>query len=371
MQRIRVLVVDDSTVVRKIVSKVLADHPRIEVVDTALNGQAALEKIAQLRPDLVTLDLEMPILGGLEALAELRRRGDSTPVIVFSAVDEAGAKKAIEALQAGASDFVAKPSQLARISDAMDSLTADLIPKILALIDSVEHRRAPAVSRSTRRPAAPAPSPRATVAPVVEIGAGPQIVVIGSSTGGPKALQAILPNLPASYPIPILIVQHMPPTFTATLARSLDQRCRLRVSEAHEGAEARPGEIWIAPGDYHMTIERTAGGCRLHLDQGPKENSCRPAVDPLFRSAAAAFGARTLAVVLTGMGVDGLEGARVLRRAGARVAIQDEATSVVWGMPGAIAGARLENDVLAQDEVALYLERAVAARTAKRAGAAR
>jgi len=193
----------------------------------------------------------------------------------------------------------------------------------------------------------------------------PQLVVIGTSTGGPKALQAILPELPATYPIPILIVQHMPPTFTTTLARSLDQRCQLRVQEAWEGAEPKPGEVWIAPGDYHMTVERMANGCRVRLDQGPKESSCRPAVDPLFRSAAAAFGGRVLGVVLTGMGSDGLEGARALRRVGARVAVQDEASSVVWGMPGAVATAGLADPILPQSEVALFLERCVATRPSR------
>ncbi|MEZ4331015.1 MAG: chemotaxis response regulator protein-glutamate methylesterase [Myxococcota bacterium] len=361
MERIRVLVVDDSTVVRRIVAKVLGDDPRLEVVDTALNGKAALDKIEKLRPDLVTLDLEMPVMNGLETLAELRTRRIDVPVIVFSAADQAGAVGALEALQAGAADYVTKPSQLARIADAVSMLQAELIPKIIAIMQSIEHRESVRVETKPRPviELASSPPPRRVVS---SSGSAPQLVVIGTSTGGPKALQAILPNLSASFPVPVLIVQHMPPTFTTTLARSLDQRCRLRVAEAFEGAEARPGEVWIAPGDFHMTVERTARGCRLHLDQGPKENSCRPAVDPLFRSAAKAFGARTLAIVLTGMGSDGLDGARALRQTGARVAVQDEGTSVVWGMPGAVASAGLADQVLPQDEVALYLERSVVTR---------
>lgn len=188
---------------------------------------------------------------------------------------------------------------------------------------------------------------------------GPRLVVIGASTGGPKALQAILPNLPAGFPAPILIVQHSMPAFTTALARGLDQRCRLRVAEAFEGAQARPGEVWLAPGDRHMTVERTARGCRIRLDRGPQENACRPAVDPLFRSAARSYGARTLAVVLTGMGSDGLAGAQALRRAGAHVVVQDEASSLVWGMPRAIAAAGLANRILSQDELGPYLERCV------------
>lgn len=378
MERIRVLVVDDSTVVRRIVAKVLGDDPRIEVVGAAVNGKVALEKLESLRPDLLTLDLEMPVMGGLETLGELRARGIKLPVIVFSAADQAGAVGALEALQAGASDYVTKPSQLARIADAVDTLRAELIPKIVALFDSAERAgaRARASSTSTASSAASAssaatasssPRPMIVAAP----GTTPQIVVIGTSTGGPKALQAILPELPSTYPVPILIVQHMPPTFTTTLAKSLDQRCHLRVHEAWEGAEAKPGEVWIAPGDFHMTVERTANGCRLHLDQGPKENSCRPAVDPLFRSAAKAFGGRALGVVLTGMGSDGLEGTRALRQAGARVVVQDEATSIVWGMPGAVATAGLADQILPQGEVALFLERCVAVRPARQAVGAR
>lgn len=364
MQCIRVLVVDDSTVVRRVVAKVLGDDPRIEVVGTAVNGKVALEKVESLRPDVITLDLEMPVMGGLETLVELRRRAPELPVIVFSATDEAGAVGALAALQAGASDYATKPSQLARISDAVEALQQDLIPKILALYETARRTKASKGIRPTADANSPA-TPAARLVPVASTAQAPQIVAIGTSTGGPKALQAILPDLPASFPVPILVVQHMPATFTTTLARSLDQRCRLRVQEAWEGAEIRPGEIWIAPGDYHMTVERTAAGGRLHLDQGPKECSCRPSVDPLFRSVAKAYGARALALVLTGMGSDGLEGARALHQSGARIAVQDEATSVVWGMPGVVANAKLAAQVLPQNEIASFLERSVATRPAR------
>lgn len=369
-QRIRVLVVDDSTVVRRIVAKVLGDDPRIEVVGTAVNGKVALEKVDALKPDVVTLDLEMPVMGGLEALAELRRRSPELPVIVFSAADEAGAVGALTALQAGASDYTTKPSQLARIADAVEALQQDLIPKILALYATVRRTQ----SRSTlarSEPRAPLTSPPARPILAEARGSTPEIIAIGTSTGGPKALQAILPELPQSFPVPIVIVQHMPAAFTATLARSLDQRCQIRVQEAYEGAEIRAGEAWIAPGDYHMTVERTPGGGRLHLDQGPKENSCRPAVDPLFRSVAKSFGARALAIVLTGMGSDGLVGARALAQIGARIVVQDEASSVVWGMPGAIANAKLAAQVLGQQDFASFLERSVAARAPRSAGGTR
>lgn len=361
MQCIRVLVVDDSTVVRRVVAKVLGDDPRIEVVGTAVNGKVALEKVESLRPDVITLDLEMPVMGGLETLAELRRRSPELPVIVFSATDEAGAVGALAALQAGASDYATKPSQLARISDAVEALQQDLIPKILALYETAQRAKASTALRPTTS-ASPLAASTPRSASVASNALSPQIVAIGTSTGGPKALQAILPDLPASFPVPILVVQHMPATFTTTLARSLDQRCRLRVQEAWEGADIKAGEIWIAPGDYHMTVERTATGGRLHLDQGPKECSCRPAVDPLFRSVAKAYGPRALGLVLTGMGSDGLEGARSLKQSGAIIAVQDEASSVVWGMPGVVANAKLAEQVLPQGEIASFLERCVSAR---------
>ena len=367
---IRVLVVDDSTVVRRIVAKVLGDDPRIEVVGTAVNGRVALEKLESLRPDVITLDLEMPVMGGLETLAELRRRASTVPVIVFSASDEAGAASALAALQAGASDYATKPSQLARIADAVESLEQDLIPKILALYETARRSNASTAPRPVPT-AAPLATSTPRLLPVPSTATAPEIIAIGTSTGGPKALQAILPDLPASFPVPILVVQHMPAAFTTTLARSLDQRCRLRVQEAFEGAAIQPGEIWIAPGDYHMTVERTAAGGRLHLDQGPKECSCRPAVDPLFRSVAKAYGARALAVVLTGMGSDGLEGARALHQVGARIVVQDEATSVVWGMPGVVANAKLADQVLPQNEVASFLERSVATRSPRGSAASR
>ena len=369
IQRMRVLVVDDSTVLRRIVAKVLGDDPRIEVVGTAVNGQAALEKVESLRPDVVALDLEMSVMGGLETLAELRRRLPDLPVIVFGAPDEAGAVGTVAALQAGASDYTTWPSQLARIADAVDVFRQDLIPKILALCDTAR--------RSETRSAADRSESRSSVAALARpilataMDSAPEIIAIGTSTGGPNTLRAILADLPKSFPVPIVIVQHMPAAFTAPLARSLDQHCQIRVQEACEGAEIRPGEAWIARGDYHMTIERTAGGGRLHLDQGPKVNSCRPAVDLLFRSVARAFGARALGLVLTGMGSDGLEGARALAAVGARVVAQDEASSVVWGMPGAVTNAKLADPILAQHEIASFLERIVAPRKRRGSAAAR
>ena len=364
-QRIRVLVVDDSSLVLRLLAGILGRDDRIEVVGTAANGKVALEKLAVVRPDVITLDLEMPVMGGLATLAELRRRAPDLPVIVVSAASEAGAVGVLEALQAGASDYVTKPAQLAQLSDAINALHAELIPKICALHASA--RRSTMARAGARTGAEVAAAPPSTPRPIPAPGAArPEIVVIGTSTGGPQALQAILPELPASFPVPIVVVQHMPAAFTPAFARSLDQRCRLAVREAFEGAEARAGQVFIAPGDHHLTVERTATGCRLHLDQRPKENSCRPAVDPLFRSAAESFGEHALALVLSGMGSDGTEGARALHRAGACVVIQDEESAVVWGMPGSVASARLADHVLPQHEIAPFLESRVARRAPRR-----
>lgn len=359
-RRTRVLIVDDQKFARHIVVSALGRDPRIEIVGNAGDVRGSLENVERLGPDVVVLDLEMPLMRGLEMLAELRRRAPALPVIVLSASNEAGAIGTLAALQTGASDHATKPSERVRVADAVDSLQLDLIPKILALHDTTSRSRVrePVLRPAPKSSGTPREATRSLRTTSPE--SSPEIVAIGTSTGGPRALQAILPELPSSFPVPIVIVQHMPATFTTALARNLDQVCRLQVREAYEGAEIRAGEAWIAPGDHHMTVERTESGGRLHLDQGPKECSCRPAVDPLFRSVAKTYGALSLAVVLTGMGSDGLEGARALHQIGARIVVQDEPTSIVWGMPGCIANARLASEVLAQDEIAAFLERSVA-----------
>jgi len=340
---IRVLVVDDSALVRRLITTSLTLDTEIEVAGVAVNGREAVELVETLKPDAVTLDIEMPILDGLGALAEIRRRNPKLPVIMFSTLTEKGATKTLEALSLGASDFVTKPSNTTSMAESMESVREQLIPKLKALVGA---RRI--VGPGREKPTAP-PAPVRLAAPT---SAKPEVLLVGCSTGGPDALSRVLEGLPGSLPVPVLVVQHMPPLFTTMFAQRLDRVSALTVREALEDDVPRAGEVLVAPGGFHLRVKRSAGVVRTHLDEGPQENFCRPAVDALFRSAAEAYGGASTALILTGMGSDGLIGCRLLAEAGARIVVQDEASSVVWGMPGAVATAGLAHDVLALDDIA-------------------
>jgi two-component system chemotaxis response regulator CheB len=354
---IRVLVVDDSVVVRKIVTDVLSEDPGIEVVGTAVNGRVALAKLDSLKPDLVTMDIEMPEMNGIEAVRAIRAGRSRVPIIMFSTLTERGAAATLDALSAGANDYVTKPANVGSVGQSMESVREQLIPRIRAL---------------TGRPAQALPGRAAAPAPVLPVPAPrtgprakPAVLVIGSSTGGPEALAKVLPHLPASLPVPVLMVQHMPPVFTRQFAQRLDRLSPLRVVEAVDGTPLLPGTVHLAPGDHHLVIRGDrAGTLRTALTQDPPENFCRPAVDPLFRSAVAAYGGAVLGVVLTGMGSDGRQGAGAIREAGGTVLVQDQATSVVWGMPGAIAQAGYADEVLPLDRVAEAIHRHLAGASA-------
>ncbi|MGY1682793.1 protein-glutamate methylesterase/protein-glutamine glutaminase [Geodermatophilus sp. SYSU D01176] len=362
MDPIRVLVVDDSVVVRKIVTDVLSEDPAIEVVGTAVNGRIAVAKLEALKPDLVTMDIEMPEMNGIEAVRAIRAiragaggggagRGHSrVPIIMFSTLTERGASATLDALSAGANDYVTKPANVGSVAQSMESVRQQLTPKIKALTG---RPTTPAPARA----AAPAPAAVRPPAPRVGPVKQPAVLVIGSSTGGPEALAKVLPVLPASLPVPILLVQHMPPVFTRQFAQRLDRLCALRVVEAVDGTPLVPGTVHLAPGDHHLTIRKTPRGLQTALDQSPPENFCRPAVDPLFRSAVEAFDGAVLGVVLTGMGADGRTGAGRIREGGGAVVVQDQATSVVWGMPGAVATAGFADEVLPLDRVAEAITR--------------
>lgn len=332
MPPIRILVVDDSVVVRKLLTDALASCPEVVVAGTASNGSIALLKIPQLNPDVITLDIEMPGMNGLETLAEIRKSYPKLPVIMFSTLTERGASITLEALSLGASDYVTKPTNSESLGAAMDHVRRELVAKITSLAA----RRTPGVVAA---PVVPVARPKPN-------GKKVDILAIGSSTGGPNALGEILPKLPKDLPVPIVIVQHMPPLFTKLLAERLNSRSQIKVREAEEEKVLEPGVAWIAPGDYHMTVERKGvNSLALSLNQDPQENYCRPAVDVLFRSVAQLSGINALSVVLTGMGSDGTRGAERIREVGGEVLIQDEATSVVWGMPGSIAAAGLADAV--------------------------
>ena len=333
MAPIRILIVDDSVVIRRLLSDTLSGDPALEVVATASDGRIALAKISLLKPDLITLDIEMPVMDGLEALGEIRKLYPKLPVIMFSTLTERGAAATLDALALGASDYATKPSNTGSPAVAIERIRTDLIRKIKALC-GVAPLKLP-----------PLPGFRPAVKVRLRSDARIEIVAIGTSTGGPNALTALLPQLPADFPVPIVIVQHMPPLFTRLLAERLNTLARLEVHEGKEGQKLRRGQVWIAPGDHHMTVARKGTEFVLGINHDPQENSCRPAVDVLFRSVAQTYGANVLAVVLTGMGADGTRGAAVIREAGGEVIVQDEASSVVWGMPGNVVAASLADRI--------------------------
>lgn len=346
----RILVVDDSAVMRSLLRSVLRSARGFEVVGTAGDGESALQLIDELHPDLVLLDVEMPVMDGLATLRKLRSRGHKMPVVMCSALTQRGGRVTIEALASGATDYVAKPKRQAGPVEAMQTLSRELLPKLRAL--TMAETAAPVLALA---PLVLPVAPRS-----ISALAPPAVLAIGVSTGGPAALDILLPALPASFPLPVLVVQHMPELFTRLLAERLAQRCPLRVNEAAEGDAVTPGRIAIARGNWHLETlapSRPGQSPTLHLTQAPPENHCRPAVDVLFRSAVARYGSGVLAVVLTGMGSDGLAGARLIRAQGGTVLAQDRETSAIWGMPGAVAQAGLAQKILPIQEIAPELIR--------------
>jgi len=343
---LRVLAVDDSKVMRSVLRTLFDLHasqgdpalPRMELCGLVQDGVEALAAVRTLAPDVVLLDLEMPRMNGLEVLAQLRVVAPALPVIMCSAYTERGARSTLDALAHGAKDYVMKPGQHKDFASALDALMEQLLPKIAALaggnlVQAPEPLRGAGLERfDVERRVAPRASAVGDSVPLVEL------VVIGVSTGGPSALEAMLPLLPRDFAVPVMIVQHMPRLFTGALAERLNKLCGMPVRQARDGDQVECGTILLAPGDAHMEIVPPAGVRRMplvKLHQGPPLNSCKPSVDYLFRSAAA-YGAGALALVMTGMGSDGLEGARAVRDAGGTVLAQDEATSAVWGMPGRV-----------------------------------
>lgn len=344
--KLRVLIIDDSVVMRQLITRMLTSDSGIEVVGTARDGRDALKKIDLLGPDLVTLDVEMPEMDGIATLREIKRTSPRTLIVMCSSLTERGATTTLDALLAGADDYVTKQHSGEMGASAYDTLRADLLGKIHQLSKKKAIGSMPK-SASTPRPAAPIVSTLQPVHLRSRSSRKPEILVIGVSTGGPSALAEIMPMFPADFPLPVAIVQHMPPIFTHLLAERLSKLGKLSVVEASQGMPVSRGQVLIAPGGFHMKLVRSPNqSVVVQLNQDPQENSCRPAVDVLFRSVAEAYGGAVLSVVLTGMGQDGLNGVRALKVHDVPVFVQDAATSVVWGMPRAIADAQLADFIL-------------------------
>ena len=341
MPRIRVLVVDDAVVMRRMISEVLGSDAELEVVGTAANGRIALQKIPQVNPDVITLDVEMPEMDGLQTVRELRKTYPKLPVIMFSALTLKGAGATLDALAAGATDYVTKPANVGTMTEGLSQLQAELIPKIKTHCRHV----LPATGSLIPLPRPGSPAVVAVTARPDPVNA-PEIFCIGCSTGGPNALADLFGGITAALPVPCVIVQHMPPLFTKMLAERLGKNSPNKFYEGEENQLVESGAVYIAPGGKHMEVCRKGGAVRIHLHDGPPENSCRPAVDVLFRSVVSVYGASILGLIMTGMGQDGLRGCELIREQGGRVLAQDEATSVVWGMPGYVAQAGLADKVL-------------------------
>ena len=347
--RIRALIVDDSVVIRRLVTHALEEDPNFEVVGAAANGVIALRMIQLVKPDVVTLDIEMPEMNGLETLREIRKLYPELVVIMFSTLSARGAAVTLEALELGANDYVTKAANEGSLDVSMTRLRDALVPKIKQFFILGTPAAAIPGRTAVRTAPARASGPRSPC----------RAVAIGESTGGPTALAELVRALPPGFRPPILIVQHMPPIFTGLLADRLQTLTKLHVYEGKAGMKVEEGSIYIAPGDFHMRVVRKGTQEVLTLDQGDQENSCRPAVDVLFRSVSDVYGGSVVAVILTGMGQDGCRGVEQLRAHGAFVIAQDEASSVVWGMPGAVVQAGLADTVVGLGSIVPELVRRV------------
>lgn len=341
MGALRVLIVDDSVVFRSQIKTALEKTPGIEIVGAASNGKIAIEKLSQAAVDLITLDLEMPEMNGLQTIQEIKKRGFNCKIIVFSSQTQRGADSALEALRSGANDVVAKPvGEQASIGGALDQIKSDLVPKVLQFVGVSKVDSTPPPTTFT----AAVPPPKIST-PIFERMnlelMKPSVIVIGSSTGGPDALEKIFNGFNQPVGCPILLAQHMPPVFTQSLAKRLGRISGMESGEGVQWEILKPNRIYVAPGDFHMTVTKQNGELRIRLDQGPKRCSVRPAVDNLFESVAEVFGNKCAGFILTGMGEDGLQGAKAIKARGGGIMIQDQASSVVFGMPGAIFSAGL------------------------------
>ncbi|WP_392462928.1 chemotaxis response regulator protein-glutamate methylesterase [Aeromonas dhakensis] len=358
---IKVLVVDDSSFFRRRVSEIITQDPMLTVIDTAQNGREAVEKAQQLRPDVITMDIEMPVMDGISAVREIMAKYP-TPILMFSSLTHEGAKATLDALDAGALDFLPKKFEdIARDKDEAVRLLQQRVKEISRkrfLMSAPARPKAPEpVARTPLNAPRPAerqaePQRAAPVAAFKRSGKSYQLVAIGTSTGGPVALQNVLTKLPGDFPHPILLIQHMPATFTAAFAARLNGLCQIGVKEAEDGDVLKPGHAYLAPGGKQMLLEGRGAGARIRIVDGNDKVNYKPCVDITFASAAKTYADKVLAIVLTGMGADGRDGARLLKEQGSTIWAQDEASCVVYGMPQAVAKAGIATESLPLDRVA-------------------
>jgi two-component system, chemotaxis family, protein-glutamate methylesterase/glutaminase len=358
MSKVRILVVDDAVVVRHLVTQAVNAETDLEVVGVAANGVKALERLGEVEPDVIILDVEMPGMDGLQTLKAIRQRDAHVIVIMFSRYTQRGVEATVSALMLGANDYVPKPGDGLSVEACLGDM---LIPRIRAWGERArQHKGQRTEDKGRQTPAPAAVAPRS--APSTNPGRRVEVVGIGCSTGGPNALALVLPALPKDWNTPTLVAQHMPAEFTARMAERLSVAAGLRVREGVAGQGLDAAQVWVAPGDRHLIVERSGVTWRVVLNQEAPVNSCRPSADVLFASLVEQFGAGVLAVVLTGMGQDGLRGCERVRKAGGQVVVQDEASSVVWGMPGSVAKAGLADAVLPLEEIGPEIVRRVRAR---------
>ena len=359
---VKVLVVDDSGFLRRRVSEILSADPNIQVVGTATNGREAIDQALALKPDVITMDYEMPMMDGITAVRNIMQRCP-TPVLMFSSLTHEGARVTLDALDAGAVDFL--PKNFEDISRNPEKVKQMLCEKVHTIARS--NRRIAPVAPATAPASAPAHAPSAVARPASAVSHSPapasapvkrksyRLVAIGTSTGGPVALQRVLTQLPANFPAPIVLVQHMPAAFTKAFAERLDKLCRISVKEAEDGDQLRPGLALLAPGGKQMMVDQRG---MVKILPGDERLNYKPCVDITFGSAAKSFSDKVLAVVLTGMGADGREGARLLKQSGSQVWAQDEASCVIYGMPMAIVKANLADAVYSLDDIGKHLAEA-------------
>jgi two-component system, chemotaxis family, protein-glutamate methylesterase/glutaminase len=358
--QVRVMVVDDSHVIRGLLSRTLDSDPGIKVVATAANGKAAVEEIAKHEVDVVVLDIEMPVMDGMTALPLLVAAKPGVQVIMASTLTLKGASISLKALSRGAVDYVPKPTSTGEINSA-EGFKRELVSKVKSW-GAAGRRKRPAGAAAAGAPAAGSILKRLYAAGPIKLRDMPAVfrpdcIAVGSSTGGPQALFKVFQMLGKAPNVPIFVTQHMPATFTTILAEHLAQASGMPAAEAKDGEQVQPGRIYVAPGDFHMTVQLEGARKVLHLDKNPPENFCRPAVDPMLRSLAKVYGGKVLTLILTGMGQDGMRGGTEIINAGGVIVAQDEGTSVVWGMPGAVTGAGLCSAVLPLSDIAPFLRK--------------